>query len=314
MIMGFHIDTWNPAYGTGMDPDEGPSATSTAAVDATIERPLHKWLPIPPDPSAPMPSVLHFVDGVRRIDAHFWMDGEDHDHIGVAASYAAGSVECDLSAKAATLRTHRVERGLFSAAPDLVGLGCGPTAYRPWPAKRGDLKSLVGLVQGRVGALEAEISNTVNRHEDLLVVDGPLRSRASLPNVLGYVKTHQSRYLPTDLSKVIGTLKHGERSPIFLLGTEFEVFSWYLRLPGPGTASWSGIVRVECASDLTTDEAINLANVSAIALPRFASCAYKDPRAPQNLIPIAGLERRLRSLLGDARLLHRTLVKASTAS
>jgi hypothetical protein len=48
-----------------------------------------------------------------------------------------------------------------------------------------------------------------------------------------------------------------------------------------------------------------------VTLPRFASTPYKDPRAPQNLVPIAGLERRLRGMLGDARLLYRTLTVAS---
>ncbi|HEY6595179.1 MAG TPA: hypothetical protein VI011_13965, partial [Asanoa sp.] len=58
-------------------------------------------------------------------------------------------------------------------------------------------------------------------------------------------------------------------------------------------------------------EAIGLADLSLVTLPRFASTPYKDPRAPQNLIPIAGLERRLRSLLGDARFLHRALTLAA---
>ena len=40
-----------------------------------------------------------------------------------------------------------------------------------------------------------------------------------------------------------------------------------------------------------------------MTLPRFASSPYKDPRAPQNLTPIAGLERKLRGMLGDQRLL-----------
>ena len=42
-------------------------------------------------------------------------------------------------------------------------------------------------------------------------------------------------------------------------------------------------------------------------LPRFASQAHKEPRAPQNLMPIAGLEQRLRHLLGDPVLLERAL-------
>jgi hypothetical protein len=66
-------------------------------------------------------------------------------------------------------------------------------------------------------------------------------------------------------------------------------------------------VRLECSPDLTPDQAIELAEISCATLPRFASSAYKDPRAPQNLVPIAGLERRLRGMLGDARVLHRAL-------
>ena len=95
------------------------------------------------------------------------------------------------------------------------------------------------------------------------------------------------------------------------MGTSWERLSWYLRLPGASRAPWSAIVRLECSPDLTTDQAIELANLSLVTLPRFASTPYKDPRAPQNLIPIAGLERRLRGLLGDARLLHRALTLAT---
>jgi hypothetical protein len=98
---------------------------------------------------------------------------------------------------------------------------------------------------------------------------------------------------------------------VFLLGTSWHRHTWYLRLPGVGGAPWSGIVRVECRAELPVGEAVALADLSAVTLPRFASTSYKDPRAPQNLVPIAGLERRLRSLLGDARLLHRTLMLAT---
>ena len=92
------------------------------------------------------------------------------------------------------------------------------------------------------------------------------------------------------------------------------VHSWYLRLPGPLGSAWAGIVRIECGSELSTDAAVALADVSAATLPRFASTSYKDARAPQNLVPIAGLERRLRALLGDSRLLHRTLVRNASVA
>ena len=48
-------------------------------------------------------------------------------------------------------------------------------------------------------------------------------------------------------------------------------------------------------------------------LPRFASAPHKDPRAPQNLYPISGLERVLRRRLGDPLLILRALRSAAAA-
>jgi hypothetical protein len=167
-------------------------------------------------------------------------------------------------------------------------------------------------VQGPLTALEVEISSVARDDDaDLLVVDGPLRGRRHLPRTIGYVKTQQKQYLPAALTPVVTSLRPGQRTPVFHLGTVWGGWSWYLRLPGATGAPWSGIVRVECSPDLVIAQAVQLAGLSATTLPRFASSAYKDPRAPQNLMPIAGLERRLRSMLGDARVLHRALTLAA---
>jgi hypothetical protein len=40
---------------------------------------------------------------------------------------------------------------------------------------------------------------------------------------------------------------------------------------------------------------------------------HKDPRAPQNLVPIGGLERELRHRLGDQQVLYRALRAAALA-
>jgi hypothetical protein len=92
-------------------------------------------------------------------------------------------------------------------------------------------------------------------------------------------------------------------------------FLWYLRLPGSdGGHPSAGIVRCETAADAEPDAAIALADTVAVTLPRFASRPHKDARAPQNLYPIAGLERGLRHRLGDATLLYRSLRAAAVAS
>jgi len=48
-----------------------------------------------------------------------------------------------------------------------------------------------------------------------------------------------------------------------------------------------------------------------VTLQRYASAGYKDSRAPQNLYPIAGLERALRRRLGDPGVVYRALRAAA---
>jgi hypothetical protein len=267
------------------------------------------------DNAAP-PDVVLLVDGVRRIDAYLWAEAEDgSSQPVVAASYAAGVVRCDLRRKVAEVVHHRVERGLFTALPDATPLGSPPAVYLPKPAKGAQHEELATAVQGAMLTLELVVSEEARKStmddDDLLVTDGPLRGRHRLARALGYTKSLDTRYLAPAQARVVTSCRPGERSPVFRTGPQWPHYSWYLRLPGDTSHPWAGIVRVQGSPDLTPQQAIALADRSAVTLPRFASRSYKDPRAPQNLIPIAGLERRLRGLLGDPRLLHRALTKAS---
>ncbi|HEX5598457.1 MAG TPA: hypothetical protein VFX61_20930 [Micromonosporaceae bacterium] len=310
------VDTWDPGYGASFDGagTGGPAAPSSAQVEADVELPPASWRPLPAPDRLRAPDVVLLVDGVRRIDASLWTAEEDGaSYPGIAASYAAGVVRCDLGRGAARLAGAHVARGLFTASPYATDVIAGQVRYAVHRVGgTGELSKLPAAVQGPLTALEVEVSGAARTDGDLLVVDGPLRNRRQLPRTIGYIKTQQSQYLDAALTAAAVTaLRPGERSPVFKLGTAWGGYSWYLRLPGSTGAPWSGIVRVECSAELPEQEAIELANLSLVTLPRFASSPYKDPRAPQNLIPIAGLERRLRALLGDARLLHRALTLAA---
>jgi hypothetical protein len=144
-------------------------------------------------------------------------------------------------------------------------------------------------------------------------VDGPLRGRTHLDRTIGFIKTHHTTYLPPEQAAVVGQLAEGQRTPVFTMGTSWRRDSWYLRLPGAGGAPWAGVVRLECAAELPVPEVTRLADLSAQILPRLASSPHKDPRAPQNLVPIGGLERELRRRLGDPGLLYRSLRAAAGA-
>jgi hypothetical protein len=194
-------------------------------------------------------------------------------------------------------------------------MAAGTVRYQLRRVAAVELAQLSQAVQPHLHALELELSDATRADGDLLVVDGPLQhGRTRLPRALGYVKSHRVEYLPPHLSTVVGRLAPGQRCPVFLLGTSWHRYTWYLKLPGPAGSPWAGVVRVEASADLPRTEVIGLADLSAITLPRFASAAYKDPRAPQNLIPIAGLERKLRAMLGNPKVLHRALLAASAVS
>ncbi|WP_433296492.1 hypothetical protein ACQP2F_38535 [Actinoplanes sp. CA-030573] len=311
-----YVDAWDPSYGSSFEGggEDGPASPSSAQVDTDVEVPAAEWAPIDVPASAPMPDVVFLVDGVRRNDAGLWTAEEDGtSYAGLAASFAAGVVRCDLARGSAELVDARVGRGLFTASPSAGDLQAGSVRYEVHRVSgTGEASKLPAAVQPSLTALEIDISGTArDGGDDLLVVDGPLRNRRQLPRTIGYVKTQQKQYLPAALTAVVTALRPGQRTPVFHLGTVWGGWSWYLRLPGGSGAPWSGIVRVECSPDLTPEQAIELAELSGATLPRFASSAYKDPRAPQNLVPIAGLERRLRGMLGDARVLHRALTLAT---
>jgi hypothetical protein len=314
------VDAWDPSYGSSFEgggDGDGPASASSAQVDTDVEVPAAQWAPLDVPAGVRCPDVVLLVDGVRRNDAGLWTAEEDgQSFAGLAASYAAGVVRCDLRRGVAELASAHVGRGLFTASPSAQGVQAGSVRYEIHRVSgTGEASKLPAAVQGPLTALEIEVSAAARDHgsdgADLLVVDGPLRNRRQLPRTIGYVKTQQKQYLPPSLTPVVTSLRPGQRTPVFALGTVWGGWSWYLRLPGATGAPWSGIVRIECSPDLTPDQAIELAHLSGATLPRFASSPYKDPRAPQNLVPIAGLERRLRSMLGDARILHRALLLAT---
>jgi hypothetical protein len=301
----FHVESWAPEYGT---PAESQLADSTADVDLGKEVAAGRWAPITPDPAlAASRRCIAFIDGVRRVDARLWVEtADDGLRQGVAASYAAGAVRCDGKAK---LVDARVERGVFCAGEGVEAITTKHATWCPFPAAGEAPEQLWLAVQTRMGDLEAKaaIAAGAGDDADLVVVDGPLRDRRHVPGVVGYVKTHHVRYLDPGHEETIGQLVAGQRTPLFHIGGGFARWSWYVKLPHAVGYPWAGVIRGEAPPGLDVAEAAHVADQLTAVLPRFASQPHKDPRAPQNLHPIAGLERELRRRLGDPRLLERAL-------
>lgn len=310
----FYVDAWDPGYGSSGDADTATASTAPVRID--VEVPADSWHPLVAPAELRPPDVVLLVDGVRRIDARIWREEDDGTlHPGVAASYAAGVVRCDQRRGVAEVAVGRVERGLFTPSHTATDITIGSTCYTAKQVNVTELAKLSNAVLENLRILEIKVSEAAragtDTDDDLLIVDGPLEGRNRLPRALGHIKTHPTRFLAAPQAAVIAALRPGQRTPFFELGSRFRQYSWYLRLPGPPGSPWSGIVRVECSADLPVAEVTRLADLSVVTLPRFASSPYKDTRAPQNLIPIGGLERRLRSMLGNAQLLQRGLISAA---
>jgi hypothetical protein len=303
----FSVDPWDPSYGTSENDERGDSSAEVATDVET-----RRWEPIGADPSVVAPSAVLFVDGVRRVDAQVWVDDGAP---GLCASYAAGVVRCD--GEGARVVESLVRHGVFTTAADAEDIATTAGRFTAHStAVRTDIApaQLLSLaLQRALGEVELLAAGRAERSDDLLVVDGPLHGRENLPRALGFVKTHRAEYLAEPHRAVVGALGAGERTPVFRIDSSWTRYSWYLRLPGPPGGPWAGVVRLECSAALPVEGAVLLASLSQTTLPRFASTAYKDSRAPQNLYPIGGLERELRRRLGDPALLYRALRRAAAA-
>lgn len=305
-MQSFAVESWDPSY--GMSADETAMGEASSPVELDLEVPSQQWAPIWPGDDLELPSSVLFIDGVRRIDARVWITDEDgRAHPGVCATVAAGAVRCDDTA--AKLATARVERAVYSAAPGAESITTKHGTYVLHPIAGDDQTDVTQATNLAVHSHMTEIETSLDvpaEPGELLVFDGPLRGREAAASV-GYIKTQHVQYLPDIQQAVVHRLTAGQRTPLFRIGGQFSRWSWYLRLPGPAAHGLSGVVRLELAGLGGPDDAANRADQISTMLPRFASTPHKDTRAPQNLHPIAGLERELRRRLGDAQLLERGL-------
>jgi hypothetical protein len=305
--MRFAVEAWDADYGSPLD--GGGLEPVAEPVDASVEVEAAGWSPRDPSPRTASPGRVLFLDGVRRIDARVWITEENLVHAGVCATVAAGVVECNPGGS--SILACRVRRRLFTPARSAAPIVCSLGTWQVVPVTDGSAEKLYLGVHKDMTALEAEVSIALDG--DVVIVDGPLRGRTT-DAMTGYVKTHHIAYLPEELQRRLAYLDAGQRSPLFLIGGRFTRWSWYVRLPGPRTHPLSGVVRCELPAQGTVSQAVNRADVVTATLPRFASESHKDSRAPQNLYPIAGLERDLRRHLGDPLVLERALRRAAAGS
>ena len=308
MTTQFAVESWDPSYGTPSALNE--LTESVDQVDLDIEVEVDKWAPV--NVGEPQkPETVVFIDGVRRFDAHLWVGNGLEAKQGICATVAAGAVRCtDTEAKVEVIQ---IERALHTSADVTapVELPNVSERYTIKPTKDDTPESLNFSVHNHMARVEDAVSEAFT-DEALVVYDGPLNQRET-PAAVGYVKTQHVQYLEGNALTALAQLEPGERTPVFLVGNRFERYSWFMRLQNPIGPARSGIVRLELPQTYSKDikEVIERADFVTAVMPTYASAPHREARAPQNLYPIAGLERQMRWRLGDRDILERGLRLAS---
>ncbi|GMU40772.1 MAG: hypothetical protein AMXMBFR23_16380 [Chloroflexota bacterium] len=306
-----YLESWAPGFGSPVEADQS-LPPSEVEVDPTVEV-EGAWEPLPGLDDG-VPSIA-FVDGVRRIDARLTLFEDDEQASlpipGLCASYAVGATvwrrgERPISTfeRITVRRLAVLGRGRSERVPPARGLG-----YVTESTEGEDDDQLTAHVQTRMRQEEATCAAALAGEGHFVVADGPINEFAPL-EVVGYVKTHHRSYLAPPEAACVAALQPGQRTPLFRINprARFERYSWYVRLATvPFGHAWSGVVRCESAFALGREAARTVADRTAAILPLVAPPLHIDPRAPQNLVPIAALEKHLRHQMGDAALVERAL-------
>jgi hypothetical protein len=304
------LDPWQVDYGAELPLDDVEPGPDDAAI-LDVELAAADWRPVIPGETLAPPRML-FVDGVRRIEARLIVQrGEGLCH-GAFGSYAVGAASvADGMASCSQPRVDRLVvigsgESLLSSVTVVQGL-----IYRPVSTLDTDPDASLRAIQEQMRLAEERLGRELSDADDtLVIVDGPLTFEEPIRGAaVGYIKRIFKLYLPREHLGLLARLKAGERTPLFALRSSrrFVRFSWFVRLADPhlGDSELAGIARLEVSETVGVEAARRLANATTALLPRFVPRRWRDPRSPQNLLPIGALEANLRRHLGDSRLIRR---------
>lgn len=289
---------WSATYGTPYL--EAP----TSAVDADVARIVEDDGVFGVHAGVAVPDLtLVFVDGVRRMEAHLTAERAGMVVRGVSGAHGVGAVVC-VPGRVPRFERCTSRRYLVWEGGQDVRLPAHPTGFA-WAVDSiapGAETTAEARLQDLMRDAERTLAEDLGGEDGLVVLDGPLnRVRTQGRRVVGYVKTHHRIPLDAGGRALVATLAAGQRTSLFL--PRDDVYSAYLRLPSTRrTGVWGATVRLEIPTHVGLRTAADLADLAAGVLPRYAGVGHIDPRAPQNLQPVAALERHLRHGLGDVAL------------
>jgi hypothetical protein len=305
------LDPWPAEYESPFQIDE-IQEEADATVDTAIES--VGWQAVEPS-DRERPKLIHFVDGVRRVEARIIVDdGSGRIIRGLFGSAAVGAVRVEQNQagfEEINVRRYLITGSGISVEMESVPVGNGELSFDacsvPDSAPTAPLLGLQNLMRTE----EAGIAASLSAGSACVFADGPLTYFTTFNlSTVGIVKRLFKPYLSAASFMLVQQLQIGQRTPVFAItDTKYDRYSWYLRIGKPRVMDHevAGVVRLEVRSGVGLARAVELANLSASCIPAFAGESFRDPRSPQNLLPVGALEQELRHRLGDAMAIRRAI-------
>jgi uncharacterized protein len=302
------LDPWPPDYESAVQVDVDEDDLASAQVHTDVE--TAQWVPIQQGCTAPFTSTA-FIDGVRRIEARVIAHEPGKLIYGLFGAIGVGNVfRNDHNARIASAFVQRyLILGSGKKKTEAIPVGGSNLAFDGFASGYNTPPDMVRELQNLMRIAEASLGQSLLSPSTCIFVDGPLTYYSTSSQALvGVIKRIHRLYLPTEYLDLLARLESGQRTPLFLIDDgKYNRYSCYVRLtnPLPTEHPYAGLIRIEIRAAVGLETTLNLANFTSQELPKFASSRIRDPRAPQNLLPIGALEDELKRRLGDALLIQR---------
>jgi hypothetical protein len=330
--MRLRLDPWATEYGASLH-TELADGEAKGEVVLDVEYPAEAWAAVSPGVGMGWGELL-FLDGSRRVEARVLLEDDTGQvAFGALGTYGVGAVSCCpvhsrpaemLAApfleleRICTLSAGRKLEDFTVEAP--TGSRLGALTYQVVSTGERDPEAVVRRLQVAMREAEKRLASRLLDAfpQSLVICDGPRPFLGAGANVVGYLKTIHEPRVGREQLAVVRRLEAGQRSPLYLVRhreAERDYFEWFFRLrdPRPWLYSLAGMVRLQAYAG--ANPKAHLAEVKGLAdwlcgvLPAYASRQHQDPRAPQQLLPVRGLEAELGRRMGHAQLIRRRITR-----
>ena len=237
------LDPWPAEYESSFQIDEFEQ-DSGGKVETAVEG--VGWRVIKPEPRE-RPEPIHFVDGVRRVEARIILDDESGRIIrGLFGSVGVGAIRVEESS--ATFHEIRVQRCIIIGAgvlPDTetikeaksLNVGNTKLSFEAVAVPENTPAAAVAGLQNCMRDAEARLAEELSAESACVFADGPLTYFLDIKQpVVGVIKRLVEPYLSASQFELVRRLRIGQRTPLFAITKgQHARYSWYLRVGSPRT-------------------------------------------------------------------------------